>query len=401
MLNPVFGFRTQPSLTFLSCRATSYLRSSTFFSCLFSMAAIRRLVISPPFMNSSSPAASEQNQLQELFDSPYTGAVTTRTATLTGFTETSEHTVAFTNESISSVNSYGYSPRPLSAYIDYVDAILSNADETSTKPFIISITSSSPISLASMLDSIQGLRTKLRDNEGTMSRVGIELNTSCPNIQGSPPPAYHLAELTPILDVLARYFREDPTLVIGLKLPPYVYSTQFDDLLRGIATYSRPDPSDESRRISPFAFLTSTNTLGQTLFFAEQAVPLPGKAEADPTASEEEVPTPAGFTLPTVTGGMAGEALHPLALGNVYTLRRLLDKNQEISLREISIIGVGGVTTREAHVRMRRAGASVVACATILVRDGVAAFEKLSITDDNRGSGRGGTDLGGLSSGGA
>ncbi|KAF8499097.1 hypothetical protein F5888DRAFT_1802509 [Russula emetica] len=352
------------------------------------MAVIRRLVISPPLMNSSSPAASEQNQLQELFDSPYTGAVTTRTATLTGFTETSEHTVAFTNESISSVNSYGYSPQPLSTNIDY--------------PFIISITSSSPTSLASMLDSIQRLRTKLHDGEGTLSRVGIELNTSCPNIKGSPPPAYHMDDLTPILDVLARYFREDPTLVIGLKLPPYVYSTQFDDLLRGIATYSRSDPSDESRRISPFAFLTSTNTLGQTLFFAEQAVPpLPGKAEAVTPAVSEEVSTPTGFALPTVTGGMAGEALHPLALGNVYTLRRLLDKHEEISLRDISIIGVGGVTTREAHVRMRRAGASVVACATILVRDGVDVFEKLSITDHNRGSGRGGTDLGGLSSGGA
>jgi len=242
-----------------------------------------------------------------------------------------------------------------------------------------------------MLDSIQRLRTKLRDGESTLSRVGIELNTSCPNIQGSPPPAYHMVSLMPILDVLARYFWEDPTLVIGLKLPPYVYSTQFDDLLRGIATYSRSDPSDESHRISPFSFLSSTNTLGQTLFFAEQAVPLPGKAEATPT----------GSALPTVIGGMAGEAVHPLALGNVYTLRRLLDKNEEISLREISIIGVGGVTTREAHARMRRAGASVVACATILIRNGVGVFEKLSITDDNRGSGRGGTDLGGLSSGGA
>lgn len=244
-----------------------------------------------------------------------------------------------------------------------------------------------------MLDSIQRLRAKLRDSEGTISRVGIELNTSCPNIKGSPPPAYHMAVLMPILDVLARYFWEDPTLVIGLKLPPYVYSSQFDELLQSIATYSRSDPSDESRRTSPFAFLTSTNTLGQTLFFAEQAVPLPA------AASNEVAATPTGFALPTVLGGMAGEALHPLALGNVYTLRRLLDAHEESSLREISIIGVGGVTTREAHVRMRRAGASVVACATILVQSGVGIFEKLSIADDNRGSGQGGADPGGLSSG--
>jgi len=366
------------------------------------MAVIRRLVISPPLMNSSSPWASERNQLRELFDCRHTGAVTTRTATLTGFRETSEHTVALTNESISSVNSYGYSPHPLSAYIDYVDAILASAPEGSTKPFILSITSSSPISLASMLDSVQTLRAKFRDGRGMTSRVGIELNTSCPNIKDSPPPAYHIAGLIPILDVLARYFWEDPTLVIGLKLPPYVYSTQFDELLHRIATYSRSDPSDASRRLNPFAFLTSTNTLGQTLFFAEQAVPLSGPdsgsgkaaSAADTVLAPDDAGSPTEFALPTALGGMAGEALHPLALGNVYTLRRLLDTHEETSLREISIIGVGGVTTRAAHVRMRRAGASVVACATILVREGVGVFEKISITDNNRGSGAGGTDDG-------
>jgi dihydroorotate dehydrogenase (fumarate) len=80
---------------------------------------------------------------------------------------------------------------------------------------------------------------------------------------------------------------------------------------------------------------------------------------------------------------MAGEALHPLALGNVYTLRRLLDAHDDASLREISIVGVGGVTTRAAHIRMRRAGAAVVACATALVRGGVGIFGKLSITADD------------------
>lgn len=342
------------------------------------MVAIRRLVVSPPLINSSSPSASEPNQLRELFESPHTGAVTTRTVTLTGFSETSEHTVAFTNDSISSVNSYGYSPHPLSAYIGYVDAILSSAPEHSIKPFIISITSSSPISLASMLDAIQELRAKFHDAEGATSRIGIELNTSCPNIKGSPPPAYNISGLVPILDALAECFWKDPTLTIGLKLPPYVYSTQFDDLVGCIATYSQPDPSDDSRRLNPFAFLTSTNTLGQTLLFAEQAAPAPLSVVAD----SEGGAAPAVFALPTGLGGMAGEALHPLALGNVYTLRRLLDAHADTSLCDISIIGVGGVTTREAHARMRKAGAGVVACATVLVREGVSVFEKLSIPSD-------------------
>ncbi|KAI0252685.1 hypothetical protein BJV78DRAFT_1308544 [Lactifluus subvellereus] len=351
------------------------------------MAIIRRLVVSPPLMNSASPCASERDQLQELFDSPYTGAVTTRTATLTGFRETPEHTVALANESISSVNSYGYSPHPLATYLDYVEVILASATSRSTKPFIISITPSSPISLASMLDSIQGLRAKFRDGEGATSHIGVELNTSCPNIKGSPPPAYNIPGLTPILDVLAEYFWRDPTLVIGLKLPPYTYSTQFDELVQAISAYSRRDPSssDGSRRLNPFAFLTSTNTLGHTLFFAEQAATAGATAPFAPSPrnavviSDDAASDPPDFALPTVLGGMAGEALHPLALGNVYTLRRLLDAHDDPSLREISIVGVGGVTTRAAHIRMRRAGAAVVACATILVREGVKVLEKLSI----------------------
>ena len=300
--------------------------------------------------------------------------------------------VALVNESISSVNSFGYSPYPIATYLDYVEVILSSATSRSIKPFIISITSSSPISLASMLDSIQGLRAKFRDSEGATSRIGVELNTSCPNIKGSPPPAYNMPGLTPILDVLAEYFWSDPTLVIGLKLPPYTYSTQFDDLVQAISAYSRRDPDnqDGSRRLNPFAFLTSTNTLGHTLFFAEQVAadgapallsPPPGNASV--VSEEAASGPPADFALPTVLGGMAGEALHPLALGNVYTLRRLLDAHDDASLREISIVGVGGVTTRAAHIRMRRAGAAVVACATALVRGGVGIFGKLAITADD------------------
>ncbi|TFY74561.1 hypothetical protein EWM64_g9449, partial [Hericium alpestre] len=180
------------------------------------MVTVRRIHVSPPLINSSC-------------------AVTTRTATLTGFNETVQKKVAFTKDTITSLNSYGYSPHPLSNYIKYVDTILTSAPAGSTKPFIISITSSSPISLGSMLNSIQELRSKFHDADGATSRIAVELNTSCPNIKGSPPPAYNFPCLTPILDVLADYFWKDRTLVLGLKLPPYVYSTQFNDLVKAVA----------------------------------------------------------------------------------------------------------------------------------------------------------------------
>ncbi|KAA1468413.1 FMN-linked oxidoreductase [Dentipellis sp. KUC8613] len=354
------------------------------------MHPIRRLDISPPLINSSCAWASELDQLQDLFDSPHTGAVTTRTATLTGYNETSDNTVAFANDTITTLNSYGYSPHPLSCYVDYVETILTNAPRGSTKPIIISITSSSPFSLATMLDNIQDLRRKLQDTSGALSRIAVELNTSCPNIKGSPPPAYNFPCLAPILDVLARYFWDDPTLVLGLKLPPYVYSTQFDDIIKGIAAYSRPDPGDRerdrthARRLNPFAFFTSTNTLGSALMFPEQTS-TPGLATAESKNSDpvSTPPTPSDYALPTVLGALAGEALHPLALGNVYTLSQALKEHEDQAMRAIAVIGVGGVTTKDAHRRMRRAGAKVVACATLLGRQGVKAFEAVSVEDDD------------------
>ncbi len=177
------------------------------------MVNIRRITISPPLMNSSSAWASGQEQLQSLYNCQYTGAVTTRTATLQGFQEDlSIHTVsvrsrtahipsktnkrftfqvAFTSPTISSVNSYGYSPHPLSQYLTWVEAFLVAGK---SKPFILSITSSVPEELNTMIDSIQQLRRKLGDDQDSSSRIAIEINTSCPNIAYAPPPSYDIPE---------------------------------------------------------------------------------------------------------------------------------------------------------------------------------------------------------------
>ena len=72
---------------------------------------------------------------------------------------------------------------------------------------------------------------------------------------------------------------------------------------------------------------------------------------------------------------MAGPGLHPLALGNVSTLRKLLDGNDR--LRHISIIGVGGVCDVHGYKRMRAGGASAVALATGLGKKGVAIFSQI------------------------
>ncbi|KAG5634908.1 hypothetical protein H0H81_000368 [Sphagnurus paluster] len=331
------------------------------------MVKINTLNISPPLINSSCAWASDLAQLTALYESPFTGAVTTRTATLDGFQEGPSHTVAFTTaESLASINSYGYSPHPLTQYLTWIKALLTQPGPT--KPFIISITSSSAPTLRTMVAAIQTLRTEL--GASLAPAIAIELNTSCPNIPGAPPTAYAISALRPLLAVLCEAHTHDPSLTLGLKLPPFVHRAQFVALLDGLVDLCPPD-SDAC----PFAFFTCTNTLGNSLLFADQCTP-PDRDNA--TTLEHEPKSEPNFAVPTALGGLAGEPLHALALGNVYTFAQLLQAPEYARLRGVALVGVGGVTSRAAAERMRRAGACVVGCATFFGREGVRAFEILS-----------------------
>ncbi|KAF8557377.1 FMN-linked oxidoreductase [Imleria badia] len=330
------------------------------------MVTINSITISPPLINTACAWASDEPQLTALFDCPYTGAVTTRTVTLGGFNEDASHTVAFFKDSLSSINSYGYSPHPLFSYIGpggWIRSILKRSPDAS-KPFIISITESHATDLRLMLNAIQGLRAA---QQGWASRIAIELNTSCPNIPARSPASYDPTgpALAALLDVLAEFFWKDTSLTIGVKLPPYVAGAQIADVVQTIATYSRVDPFSDTS-VNPIAFLTCTNTLGNSLVFADQVEGATGE-----------------FAVPPGVGGLAGEAIHALSLGNVYAFSKLLAASEDSALRQIVVIGAGGITSAEAVARMHRAGAKVVGSATLLGKLGVAAFERLSKSVDS------------------
>ena len=57
------------------------------------MVALNSIDITPPLVNSSCAWSSDLRQLRELYTSTYTGAITTRTATVDGFQENANHTV--------------------------------------------------------------------------------------------------------------------------------------------------------------------------------------------------------------------------------------------------------------------------------------------------------------------
>jgi dihydroorotate dehydrogenase (fumarate) len=310
--------------------------------------------------------SSTKEQLLDLYQSKYTGGVTTRTSLLNGFAENSNlHQHAFFGENeLSSINSYGYSPYPLEQYLAWIKEVHAQ-HPTSPKPFIVSITgTASDVELAFL--KIQEVRKELKLPTEQSFDIAIEINLSCPNIPKTPPPGYSTESLLPYLIVTKRYYMEDTTLTIGLKLPPYTYETQFTSLIS--ATWRK-------RTDQGIAFLTSTNTLGSGLVFNDQT-------------SSKDVP---GFAVPTGWGGLGGTTIHPLSVGNVAKLVSLLETpslatrytlSEMASKRDtdddgIVVIGVGGINSFATLNHFLDAGAVAGEIGTAVGVEGVKIFERI------------------------
>lgn len=316
------------------------------------------LVINPPLLNSATPWATTLENLIAILTSPSTGAVTTRTSLVQGFdhqdakhqylffnpatstpgegvSSTPEPPAGHTAESSASLNSLGYSPIPLDGYIGFIKEI-GRRFPTLRKTVIVSVTGSPK--------DISACYVRIKDALDSLPfPIAMEINLSCPNIPGAPPPAYDTNALSKYLAELPK----EPAFPIGIKTPPYTYHEQFVALISAL-----------KHAASSLSFITSTNTLGSCLVL-ENVI--------DGTVKPQ---------LPSDgIGGMAGPPLHPLALGNVKTLRHLLDQIPE--LEHIRIIGVGGVKDGEGFCRMKTVGAYAVAVGTAIGKQGSGVFERI------------------------
>ena len=350
--------------------------------------ATTKLKIEPPLLNSACPWATTLEDIKALYDTPYTGAVTIRTSLLEGFSHNdSIHQYIFftpgktilkeapkgeesippvstttsdASQPISTLNTLGYSPLTLSEYLGIINEIVGQrhlgTDTPTKKPFILSVTGT-PDEIAMAYALIANAAEMDED-----LRLAMEVNLSCPNIAGAPLPAYDKKQLDGFLESISdskstyrgRMETPESTPKIGLKLPPYTYSGQFEMVSDSLRNAKSSEPGEGS----VIDFITCTNTIGHSLLL---------NSSLEPVLNNES-----GSGL----GGLAGAALHPLALGNVATFRELLDKDP--TTKEIMIIGAGGVEDKDGAERMRKVGAGAVACATALGRYGVEVFERIT-----------------------
>lgn len=190
----------------------------------------------------------------------------------------------------------------------------------------------------------------------------LELNLSCPNIVGKPPPAYSYESLLEyLLAFNAVMENSNSEVLVGVKTPPYTNPYDFSTVQKALLAAAE---ASSSRR-PPVAFITAVNTLGSSLLLTDTTGPQRGYGPQLNSSDRSGI------------GGLAGAPLHPLALGNVFRLRKMLDEQDQ--LRDIVVIGIGGVEDAAGYQRMRAAGAFAVGVGTALGRKGINVFQHIAL----------------------
>ncbi|OOS00241.1 dihydroorotate dehydrogenase [Haemophilus paracuniculus] len=331
---------------------------------------MQKLQINPPLLNTPCPWASDLEMLQALYASPHLGAITTRTAMLNGFPHNPDvnQFVLFepTSQQSSppnqisqfptqnaSLNTIGFSPYTLNDYLGFIQTI-AETNPDNLKTVIVSVTGT-PEEVAEAYQRVNAFSARVS------MPIAMEINLSCPNIPGKVSPAYDQTELLSYLSALKTQIDQlkqqgqDHAIAVGIKTPPFTYQEQFDTFIHALVQFSQ-----QNDRL-PFCYIASTNTLGSSLLM-----------------NHEDLPTAVLNSMTgTGIGGMAGSAIHPLSLGNVYTLRQML--NQHEALKSIQILGVGGVSDIHGYRRMKAVGADFVGIATAIGVKGIAVFEEIHL----------------------
>ncbi|HEA84476.1 MAG TPA: dihydroorotate oxidase [Candidatus Wildermuthbacteria bacterium] len=219
---------------------------------------------------------------------------------------------------LGSIQSMGLPNLGYKAYVDFASQLKKHG-----KPVIASIAGLSSDDYVEMMKAFQASEVDL-----------IEVNLSCPNIEGKPQVAYDVEQTEDVLTKLSGLGGKP----IGLKLPPFYDLVHQKQMAQLIQKHN-------------IAFITCINSIGNTLV-------IDGETEAP------VIKPKGGF------GGLSGEYIKPVALANVRAFYELLDN-------KVSIFGVGGITTGADAFEFVLAGADAVQVGTTFEKEGPACFERI------------------------
>lgn len=168
------------------------------------------------------------------------------------------------------------------------------------------------------------------------SRVDLlELNLGCPNVTANgkqkPIASFDPDTITEIIEAVGNV----TSLPLMLKLSPYSNPAELQHIASVIVATGK------------VSAVVSSNTFPNGLMFA----------------ADEPV-------VAATFGGFSGHNFLPIALGQVHQFRQALPKS-------IAVIGAGGIETLQDVELYKQAGADGVQAATLIVREGHAAIEKI------------------------
>lgn len=235
-----------------------------------------------------------------------------------------------TSWNIYSINSMGLPNNGYQYYIDYIDIL--NKNNTSSKPYIISVAG---LCLEDNLKIIKSVDDK-NNYSKKITKIGIELNLSCPNIIGKGQLAYDFNQLE---KYLFNIFNLDLNNidVFGVKLPPYFELDHFNIVSNILKKF-------------PIDFITCINSIPNALVIDKHT----DKPVIEPKNG---------------LGGLGGDIIKSVSLSNVYNFKKLLPN--------IDIIGCGGVRNGRDAYEMILCGASAIQIGTQYMVEDIKCFERI------------------------
>ena len=284
--------------------------------------------------NAAGPRCTNIHELCELRDCQYSGAVVTKTCTLEP-REGNAFPRVYSKKSDEgnsvSVNSVGLANIGIDGYLHYIreQRLIEHP-----KPIFLSIGGLSVGENKELLEKI---------SYSPYKPDFIELNLSCPNLEGCGIVGYDFEAFKQYLNLLAvnvNKMRETSIIKCGVKLPPYFDEKSFETVCGTLNMF-----------VGEIDYVTTINGV-------------PGCLVIDIETESSVIKPKGGF------GGLGGTLSKHVGLANVAKLRRGLDE-------KIDIIGCGGVRTGGDVFEYLLCGATAVEVATQLLIEGTECFERI------------------------